>query len=146
MITRKMKAVIARSQNAVAKFMNVPIQVELAWDPDTDPLAVMAIFSLPGDQTASGEDEEIVWVFGRDLLTAGLQSLAPTGLGDVRFRLASVARVNLITCLKSPEGHADVLLPVIDVETFLGETFQHTPLGAEVTDDLVDEFLKEFEQ
>ena len=61
------------------------------------------------------------------------------------MRLAGPTRVNLIVSLKSPEGPADLLLPVVDTETFLGETRQHTELGDEVTDELVDEFLKEFE-
>lgn len=142
MISRKMEGIVARGTNGV---MNLPVQVELAWDPDHDPFAVMMIVSLPAENSTSGVDEEIVWVFARSLLADGLRSLAPTGLGDVRMRLAGPTRVNLIVCLKSPEGHADLLLPVVDTETFLGETRQHTELGDEVTDELVDEFLKEFE-
>ena len=143
MISRKMKGLVVRSANGA---VHVPIGVVLTWDPDHDPYAVMMICSLDAEDTMSGEDEEVVWTFARSLLSDGLSSLAPFGQGDVKMRLASVARVNLIVCLTSPEGHADLLLPVLDVETFLDETRQHTELGNEDAAELVDEFLKEFEQ
>lgn len=143
MITRKFLGTVARSMDAI---VNEKINVELSWDPDTDPLAVTMICTLPPRLTASGKTEEVVWIYGRDLLAEGLKSLTPYGEGDVKMRLASEAGIHLIICLTSPEGHADLLLPTLDTRAFLGATRQHTEIGHEEFADLLDDFLKEFDR
>lgn len=142
MISRKFPAVVVRNS---AGPVNIPIQVELAWDPDRDPFAVAMTCSIPSELSVTDPDEEIVWVFGRDLLADGLRSARVVGRGDVKVRLDRSDQTRLIVCLTSHEGHADLELPVLDAGVFLDETRQHSELGNEDVGELVDEFLKEFE-
>lgn len=134
MIIHNFPGVIARVGNTV---VHEQIDIELTWDFDNDPFAV--------SMRCSAEDmaNEVTWVFGRALLAHGLESLTAVGEGDVKLRLASPNRVNLIVCLTSPDGHADLMLPVYLVERFLEDTCKVIPIGHEaVTDEQVDDFLK----
>lgn len=130
MIRRKFTGRITKSDGMA---VDVPVGVEAIWDPDHDPLAVMLIFSPP-------DQDDAVWRFGRQLMVEAFQKRYPVGQGDIRFyRLVEGFGV----CLQSKDGHADVILPLRDVEAFIGETLEHTPLGEEKIDDLVDAFVKE---
>lgn len=130
MITRKFTGKVTRVGDQT---LDVQIGIELIWDPDHDPLAVMAIFSEVGD-------EDVVWRFGRQFLAEAFQKRYLFGEGDVKFcRLVE----GLGVCLRNQDGHADVILPLPDVEAFIGETVEHTPIGEEQVDDLVDAFVKE---
>lgn len=143
MISRKFPAVVVRNS---AGPINTPIQVELAWDPDRDPFAVAMTCSLSAEQSGTGSDQDIVWVFGRDLLADGLRSARVVGRGDVKMRLDRSDQARLIICLSSHDGHADLALPVPDASAFLDDTRQHSELGDEDVEDLIDEFLKELSE
>ncbi|MFI6446108.1 SsgA family sporulation/cell division regulator [Kitasatospora sp. NPDC050543] len=88
------------------------LRVTLRYRAD-DPLAVRMAFpaeySLDGDgradasgQTGPGAGPDVVWVFARQLLTAGLD--APAGVGDVHVRPAQGRRT--VVELRAPEGVA----------------------------------------
>lgn len=133
MISRSFTATLVRRGHSR---VNMPFEVELVYDPDTDPLAVLMICKLSGEQ-------EVVWQFSRDLLDQGTRSLHPVGIGDVRIRMQNTHAAELIVCLRPPEGHADLLLPMVDVSSFLGETFELIPLGGEECGSGIEDFLKE---
>lgn len=132
MISRTFEGLVSRSMGQV---INVVVSIELAWDPETSPLAVTMIVSVP-------DENEVAWTFSRDLLAMGAKSLSPVGQGDVRFRLDGF-HANLIVCLRNETGHADILLPRGEVEAFLDETLGHSKFGEECVGELVDDFLKE---
>lgn len=132
MIIREFEGAVKRAGN---KDVHIPVHVTLSYDAGTDPFAVQAIFSPDGE-------EDCVWHFSRELLAKGSYSVAPYGIGDVKFRHLPTHGMILI-CLRSPGGHADVALPFDEVRQFLADTAP----AARVTDQectaLVDEFLKE---
>lgn len=76
----------------------LPLPVRLRYTAK-DPYAVSIVFS--------GPDEEVVWVFARDLLAEGLG--LPRGQGDVRVRpeLRDGQRLVMIG-LASPDGTAEL--------------------------------------
>ena len=57
------------------------VEVLLSYDP-ADPFAVRL--------RITGAEEELTWVFGRDLLADGLRSMVPLGDGDVQVQATSV--------------------------------------------------------
>lgn len=87
-----------------------PIDAELVYDP-RDPFAVTAVFK-PGAQ-------DVVWTFGRELLTDGL--FEPAGDGDVHVWpcLDDHGHAVVIIELCSPDGEALVQARTGDVQTFI---------------------------
>lgn len=132
-IRREMEAKVVKSGD---RHVSTPVVIEFVYMPEEDPLAVMMI--------AHQETEaDAVWIFGRELVAAGVKAyVVHVGDGDVRFRNAG--RGELIMCLRSDSGHADIQLPTDDVEAFLADTFQAIPLGDEHFEELMDEALKEW--
>ncbi|MCG6496337.1 SsgA family sporulation/cell division regulator [Kitasatospora sp. A2-31] len=128
------------------------LRVTLSYRPD-DPLAVRmafpAEFSLdepghePGHGAGDGRGEalcdgpgdgpdpdggrDIVWVFARHLLAAGLE--LPAGLGDVHIRPATGRRT--MVELRAPEGTALIQFDSTDLRRFLWRSRVVVPDGEE---------------
>ncbi|MFI6846970.1 SsgA family sporulation/cell division regulator [Kitasatospora sp. NPDC050467] len=120
------------------------LRVTLSYRPE-DPLAVRmafpAEFSLdepadrPGQDTSqdTGTDgdsdggQDIVWVFARQLLSAGLE--LPAGVGDVHIRPAAGRRT--MVELRAPEGTALLQFDSADVRRFLWRSRLVVPEGEE---------------
>ncbi|GAA1383620.1 SsgA family sporulation/cell division regulator [Kitasatospora putterlickiae] len=109
---------------------SVRLRVTLTYLPD-DPLAVRmgfpAEFSLDDPADGGPESEDIVWVFARRLLAAGLE--VPSGIGDVHVRPA-LGRRTLIE-LRAPEGTAMVQFDTADLRRFLWRSRLLVPEGEE---------------
>lgn len=88
-----------------------------------DPLAVVAVFHAGS--------EPVRWVFARDLLAGGV--FAHVGAGDVQMWPCSDnrGRATVVLELVSPNGHALVLAPAVQVTDFLRDTFRLVPAGHE---------------
>ena len=100
-----------------------------------DPYAVALAFQAQRGQW-------IEWVFGRDLLLAGLSE--PAGLGDVRVRPDLSFEEDLFVIeLESPDGYAVVEMHRVDVESFLAATAEAVPVGTESEHVDVDRFIAE---
>ncbi|WP_406198963.1 SsgA family sporulation/cell division regulator [Kitasatospora sp. NBC_01560] len=116
------------------------LRVTLSYCPD-DPLAVRmafpAEFSLdepdagrdagPGQDAGRDAGQDIVWVFARQLLTAGLE--LPAGVGDVHVRPAAGRRT--MVELRAPEGTALVQFDSTDLRRFLWRSRLVVPEGEE---------------
>lgn len=131
MISIEFPALLVRSGDIRC---NAPVGVKLIFHPD-DPFAVTAVFR--------NGDENPVWQFALELLYDALTGPEgrPDGPGDVRFgRQGTVLRM----CLKSDDGHADIILPVDAIESFLDE-IQATDNGSHmvIIDDQMNAFLEE---
>lgn len=100
-----------------------------------DPFAVRVRFGGPagrGDAVpggATGADDGVEWMLGRDLLHAGLSH--PAGSGDVRLWPARTAVDVLFLELRAPSGHALFELSRSVVSDFLRETERLVPRGTE---------------
>ncbi|MFC5664693.1 SsgA family sporulation/cell division regulator [Kitasatospora misakiensis] len=103
-----------------------------------DPLAVRmafpAEFSLDEAEhgaedgaEAEAEAGDIVWVFARRLLAAGLE--LPAGVGDVHVRPAPGRRTTVE--LRAPEGTALVQFDTADLRRFLWRSHLLVPEGEE---------------
>ncbi|MER6299364.1 SsgA family sporulation/cell division regulator [Kitasatospora sp. NPDC001539] len=96
------------------------LRVVLSYRPE-DPFAVRmafpAEFSLD-DPEDGGHGADIVWVFARQLLSAGLDS--PAGVGDVHVRPAP-GRHTMVE-LRAPEGTALLRFASTDLRRFLGRS------------------------
>lgn len=90
-----------------------PLVAELRYDP-ADPYAVRMVF-LKGT-------DEVVWLFGRDLLLRGVSE--PVGEGDVRVfpEVDAEGRAVVIIALSAPAGQALVESRARDVLDFLART------------------------
>lgn len=91
---------------------------------ETDPAAVKVHFGTPNP------DEDVDWIFSRELLADGITSHKLTGLGDVKLRLArgfpgdpERFHVNL----HSPEGTVDLYMPTAPIRDFLARTESALP-------------------
>lgn len=126
-------ATLLRSANREKEGLKFPI--ELRYEPEKDPLAVTAHFPV------DDPDDPIVWTFARELLARGSQSLAPYGEGDVKLR--KLDDQHLIMCLVSPDGHADVGLPLGAVNAFLEGSYDLVHAGEEFKEGALDAFLEE---
>lgn len=133
MITREFQGHVKRVGN---QDVHAPVKITLSYDTDTDPLAVQAIFEVPGE-------DDRVWHFSRELLMGGLNSYTPFGQGDVKFRYFGPSQGVLMMCLKSPEAHADIAMPHGEVAAFLEETVDAALHGIEAIDHLIDEAIEE---
>lgn len=87
--------------------VNRLIPVQLCYDADADPLALVMIFTSFG--------EEIRWTVSVDLFLEAVQSSGGVGIGDIRFQRVTNA---IKVCLRSPGGHSDVLYPLYAVQHF----------------------------
>lgn len=132
MITREFEARIKRN---AGQDVDVPVQVTLSYDAEVNPYAVQAVFDV-------GDGDDRVWLFGRELLTAGAISYVPLGRGDVKFRYFPQADA-LLMCVKSPDGHADVALPHGEIVASLRDTQELFDEASEDCTALIDGFLKE---
>jgi hypothetical protein len=118
----------------VADGSTIPVTCRLSYD-SADAFAVTAQFTLGQQQTT--------WVFGRDLLQAGLQ--APSGEGDVQIRpgFDDEGRPAVYLELLSPEGRALLRASAARITTFLRATQILVPVGGESERIDVDELLRE---
>ncbi|MFF8773453.1 SsgA family sporulation/cell division regulator [Kitasatospora sp. NPDC015120] len=109
---------------------SVRLRVTLTYLPD-DPLAVRmafpAEFSLDDPADGGPDCDDIVWVFARPLLAAGLE--VPTGIGDVHVRPALGRRT--VVELRAPEGTAMVQFDTADLRRFLWRSRLLVPEGEE---------------
>lgn len=112
----------------------VPVTCRLSYD-SADAFAVTAQFTLGQQQTT--------WVFGRDLLQAGLH--VPSGDGDVHVHpgLDDDGHPAVYLELLSPEGRALLRASSARITTFLRATHLVVPLGGESDRIDVDEMLRE---
>lgn len=114
----------------------VPTEAELRYDP-SDPYAVAIAFEQL--------DDEVVWVFGRDLLMRGVS--APAGEGEVRVfpSIDDDERAVIGLLLLSPSGQALAKLPSREVLDFLARTTRAVWPGTESehlsTDDAIAAIL-----
>ena len=115
--------------------VRMPVQVEMAFDEENDPLAVQMIFQAQ-------DEDEVCWVMGRELIMRGVTSVIPHGTGDVKFR-AEPHLDRVLVCLRSPGGHADVGLNRTELIDFLNQTQAACKLGDEPIEALMDQELKE---
>ncbi|HET9894007.1 MAG TPA: SsgA family sporulation/cell division regulator [Streptosporangiaceae bacterium] len=100
----------------------VPLVASLDYCAD-DPYAIKMAFHV-------GADEPVEWIFGRELLAAGLQ--APAGEGDVQVWPDGADTADLVNlALSSPFGEAHFEAPLSEVAGFLHSTYGIVPAGAE---------------
>ena len=90
-----------------------------------DPYAVRITF---GSAHASGQGA-VTWLFGRDLLRAGLDR--PTGDGDVRVGPTEASSDVLFLQLRAPSGEALMELSRAALAAFVRGTETVVPFGAE---------------
>lgn len=111
-----------------------PGQVAVSMRYDTaDPYAVHAVFRVAADQ-------QIAWVFARELLTQGLDQ--PSGDGDVNISPASnEGRESVSIMLRSPDGEALIAAPLDDVVEFLSAAYALCPRGRESSHLKIDRAL-----
>lgn len=135
MIKHKVSGVILKSGVVSCR---IPVTVEFVYDP-SDPLAVEIIFDWTDDD---GDGASTIWTVARGLLVVGCASPMAYGSGDFRLRLDR-ASDTVITCMKTPEGHADVGIDAQGLINFLDATTAAVRLGDECLDSAIDEALKE---
>lgn len=100
----------------------VPLVASLDYCAD-DPYAIKMAFHV-------GADEPVEWIFGRELLSAGLQ--APVGEGDVQVWPDDTDSADILNlALSSPFGEAHFEAQLVEVATFLQSTYGIVPAGAE---------------
>ena len=118
--------------------VDLPIDVELFYDPERDPLAVRMVLD-------SGGESEVEWFFARDLLVGAHESTHSVGDGDIRFQMVGVIwpHSGLSVCLRNPTGHADLLLPHYDVKAFLDESAPWFRAAEEGLDDRMNAAIEE---
>lgn len=89
----------------------------------SDPFAIAMTFITP--------DGNLVWTFGRDLLSRGTES--PVGEGDVHVAPAiGLSGRSMISIeLSSPDGHLVLMARASDIQDFLARTCAVVPLGTE---------------
>jgi len=93
-----------------------------------DPYAIKMAFHV-------GADEPVEWIFGRELLAAGLE--APAGEGDVQVWPDDTEGSDVLNiALSSPFGEAHFEAPLSDTAEFLKSTYGIVPAGTE--SDFVD--------
>ncbi|MBO1416343.1 SsgA family sporulation/cell division regulator [Streptomyces sp. FH025] len=105
------------------------LRVVLSYQPE-DPFAVRMAFpsEFSLDDPMDGQSaEDIVWVFARQLLSAGLE--LPTGAGDVHVRPA-LGRRTMVE-LRAPEGTALLQFDTADLRRFLWRSRLLVPEGEE---------------
>jgi hypothetical protein len=98
------------------------VTVSLRYD-TADPYAVHSIFRVAPEQ-------QIAWVFARELLSLGLDE--PSGDGDVRIG-PSCDQAGEVVCitLRSPDGEATIQAAADDIVEFLSAAYALCPRGRE---------------
>jgi len=100
----------------------VPLVASLDYSAD-DPYAIRMAFHV-------GTDEPVEWIFARELLAAGLESL--TGEGDVTVWPEDVEGADILNiALSSPFGEAHFEAPLSATAEFLKSTYGIIPTGSE---------------
>jgi hypothetical protein len=88
-----------------------------------DPYAVLLVFHV-------GDDQEVEWVFARDLLFEGLSKRV--GEGDVQvWPDLDPSRTEVHLVLSSPNGNAHLEVPVEPLVSFLSRTWSVVAHGQE---------------
>ena len=114
--------------------VNEDVMVTFQYDPEGDPLAISLLFE------ADFLPFVITWTFSRDLLVQAVDSPFIVGEGDVRLRNDGE---DLLICLKSPDGHADLTTPIDEARQFLDEAAAEADRSSPDFEAAADEFLKE---
>jgi hypothetical protein len=100
----------------------VPLVASLDYCAD-DPYAIKMSFHV-------GADEPVEWIFGRELLAAGLE--CPVGEGDVQVWPDDGDGVDVLNiALSSPFGEARFEAPLSELSEFLRSSYGIVPAGAE---------------
>jgi hypothetical protein len=100
----------------------VPLVASLNYSAD-DPYAIKMSFHV-------GADEPVEWIFGRELLAAGLKT--PVGEGDVQVWPEDTIGADIVNiALSSPFGEAHFEAPLTDTAEFLKSTYGIVPANAE---------------
>jgi hypothetical protein len=100
----------------------VPLVASLDYCAD-DPYAIKMAFHV-------GTDEPVEWIFARELLATGLESLA--GEGDVKVWPEDIAGADVLNiALSSPFGEAHFEAPLSATAEFLRSTYGIVPAGSE---------------
>lgn len=111
----------------------VPVGVGFRYSSD-DPLAMCMLIRT------NGGANPIEWVFGRDLLAAGMNG--SSGLADVNVHPASGPRGEFLHIrLSSPDGTATFEVRRMVVARFLRRAYQVVPRGREQIEPALDAFL-----
>lgn len=120
------------------KDCDVPVEVELNYDAQNDPLAVEMILS--DDEM----DYPVTWIFARDLLVRATNHPFPVGSGDIRFRSEQKGD-KLFACIRNPQvgEHADLAFPASTVRAFLAATTEGAAQCLTTLDSAVDAFIAE---
>jgi Streptomyces sporulation and cell division protein, SsgA len=88
-----------------------------------DPYAIKIAFHV-------GTDEPVEWIFGRELLAAGL--ICPAGEGDVQVWPEDAEGADTLNlALSSPFGEARFEAPLTATAGFVQSTYDIVPAGAE---------------
>lgn len=115
---------------------SLALPVSLLYE-SVDPYAVTVRFQ--------GPEEQVEWVFARELLAAGLEGV--DGLGDVQVRAVPAdpggQHAHVIISLASPDGRAELEADPDDLRDFLVQTEQVVPRGGEHAFVDVDAELRE---
>jgi Streptomyces sporulation and cell division protein, SsgA len=111
-----------------------PGEVEVGLRYDTaDPYAVHAVFRVSVDQ-------QISWVFARELLAQGMTE--PSGDGDVRIWPTSHdGREVVCIVLRSPDGEALLQAPAVQLDEFLSAAYSICARGREARHLQIDRAL-----
>jgi hypothetical protein len=100
----------------------VPLVASVDYCAD-DPYAIKMSFHV-------GTDEPVEWIFGRELLAAGLER--PSGEGDVQVWPDDAEGSDVLNiALSSPFGEARFEAPLSATAEFLTSTFGIIPAGSE---------------
>lgn len=100
----------------------VPLVASLYYCAD-DPYAIKMAFHV-------GTDEPVEWIFGRELLAAGL--ICPAGEGDVQAWPEDTEGADILNiALSSPFGEARFEAPLAATAGFLQSTYDIVPAGTE---------------
>jgi len=108
----------------------IPVATQISWDPDA-PLTVRADFVDPVTS------ETVTWYVSRDLLTEGVASARPIGVGDVKVRRTAD---QVVLCLNAGD-HLDMVLPFDRVSGFLEDAGKVCKPGSNEEADLVADSL-----
>jgi hypothetical protein len=113
---------------------NEDLLLDFRYDQEVDPFAVEMIVQ------ADFLEHPITWRFARELFVQATNTTTPVGLGDVRLR---VAGDRVVMRLESPDGMAEMTIPVESVRGFLAETTEEAAMPQQAVEKAIDSFLKE---
>jgi hypothetical protein len=97
-------------------------RIDLSYD-SRDPYAVVMAIRVPGD-------DEVLWMFGRDLLADGTRR--PSGMGDVTVAPCPEAPADLLhITLHNDVRTAHIEMEFAPINEFLRSTYESVPAGWE---------------